>query len=181
MWASALGACCACGFFNTVTRLDISVSTIPPPLCSPLLSLLSHPGDHILSLSSRGVGLSELHLLRSLPRHPSSCCQMTDPFSKQWTSGMRLGGVFVCPFFVGLKHPHVPFPECLSLPPKSVSRRRGGAVLACFLPSSPQQAPLRCVLSHLSFLSSSLLLLPPSAGLLSLSLEPFSDYPSRFW
>lgn len=33
---------------------------------------------------------------------------------------------------LGLKHPHAPFPDCLSLPLKSVSRQ-GGTVLACFV------------------------------------------------
>lgn len=57
-------------FFNTVTRLDVSVLTVP--LLSSL-SAMSFP------FPSRGVGLSQLHLL--LPSPTLSCCQMDLLFS----------------------------------------------------------------------------------------------------
>lgn len=58
-------------FFNTVTRLDGSVLTTPPPLFAFLSSISFQPGEHILSLSP----LEELGCLNSI------CCFPSLPFS----------------------------------------------------------------------------------------------------
>lgn len=141
VWASALRVPAVhVAFFNTATRLDGSVLTTPSsPFCFPLLYFLSVRRPYFFSFPSRGVELSELHLLLSLSTL-LSCCQIDLSLFKTVTSGMRLGGFNLnykkkktqTKTLLGLKHPHAPFPDCLSLPLKSVSRR-GGAVLACLV------------------------------------------------
>lgn len=112
-------------FFNTATRSDGSVLTPSSPFCFPLY-FLSVRRPYPFSFPSRGVGLSELRLLLSLSTL-LSCCQMDLSLFKTVTSGMRLGGFNLnyrkkkTKTLLGLKHPHAPFPDCLSLPLKSVS------------------------------------------------------------
>lgn len=93
VWASALRVPAVhVAFFNTATRLDSSVLTTPSsPFCFPLLYFLSVRRPYFFSFPSRGVELSELHLLLSLSTL-LSCCQIDLSLFKTVTLGMRLGG-----------------------------------------------------------------------------------------